>query len=91
MGRRPVKPLRVVDQTEEAVTGRHLRNEGEDRDRDQKGIITAAGSKAECGAERCVLRRWQRGKLVQHWIEQLMQRGEGQRHLRLNTSPAKYP
>ena len=43
VGRWPVKPLRVIDKTEEALAGRHLRNKGKDRDRDQKRIVAATG------------------------------------------------
>ena len=43
VGRWPVKPLRVIDKTEEALAGRHLRNKGKDRDRDQKGSSLRPG------------------------------------------------
>ena len=43
VGRWPVKPLRVIDKTEEALAGRHLRNKGQNRDRDQKRIVAATG------------------------------------------------
>ena len=72
VGRWPVKPLRVVDQTEEALAGRHLRDKGEHGDRDQKGVVAATGGEAERSAQRCRLRRRQRRKLVKYRIEQLM-------------------
>ena len=80
VGRWSIKPLSVIDQTEKALAGRHLGNQGEHGDRDQKGVVVATGGQTERGAERCGLRRRQRGKLVQNGIEQLVQRGERQAH-----------
>ena len=92
-GRRPMvgQPLRVVDHTEEAVAGRHLRDKSEHGDRDQKGVVVATRGEAERRAERCGLWPRQRVELVKYGIEQLVQRGERQGHLRLDTSPAKHP
>jgi hypothetical protein len=91
VGRWPVEPLRVIDQTEQAPTGGHLRDQGEHGDRDEEGVVVATGDEPERGAECCGLRRRQRRKVLQNWIEQLVQRGEWQRHFRLDTGTSKHP
>ena len=83
--RSPVEPLRVVDQADERLFLSHLGEQSERREADGIAIWRRPGAQAECRAQRVALRVRQARQAVQQGRAQLMQDGERQFHLGLNT------
>ena len=89
--RGPVQPLRVVDHTQKRPLGGHLRQQAQHGQADQEPIRRRARFQAERGAQGGPLRLRQPVQTIQHRPAQLMQRGEGQFHLRLDPDRPGHP
>jgi hypothetical protein len=79
-----VQPLRVVDHAHERPLGGHLRQQAEHGQADQEPIRRGPRFQAKRYAERGPLRPRQPAQTIEHRPAQLVQRGEGQLHLRLD-------
>jgi hypothetical protein len=82
---RLVQPLRVVDQHDERLLGRHLRKDVERGQTDDEAIRRRTGGEAECHPQGLLLVSWHRLQLAEQWSAELVERREGQLQLRLDT------
>jgi hypothetical protein len=80
-----IKPLRIIDNADERLFLGHLCQQAEHRQPDQKPIRHLPPTQAERPAERIALRARQTPQMVQHRRAELMQPGERELHLGLNT------
>jgi hypothetical protein len=81
----PVEPLRVVNQADQRLFLSHLGEQSERREADGIAIWRRPGAQAECRAQRVALRVRQARQAGQQGRAQLVQDGERQFHLGLNT------
>ena len=81
----PVQPLHIVDQAHEGTLFRHLREQAERREANEKAFRRRPIDQAERAPQRSSLRGWQLlGSLRCPGAQQLLQAGERQLHLRLH-------
>ena len=83
-GRRLVQPLRVIDDAQQRMLLRHLREQAQHRQPDQERIRGRAGAQAEHDLERLGLRSRKPTPPIEHRRAELMQAREGQLHLGLD-------
>ena len=88
--RSPVEPLRVVDQADQRPFLSHLGEQSERREADGIAVWRRPGAQAERRAQRVALRIRQARQAVQQGRAQLMQDGERQFHLGLDTGRAHH-
>jgi hypothetical protein len=88
LGRGLVQPLRIVDQAQQRLLRGHLRQQAQHSQANQETIRCAGRTQAERDAESVALRPGQGAAAVQHPAAELVQRREGQLHLRLDTLSA---
>ena len=85
LGRGLVQPLRIVDQAQQRLVRGHVGQQAQNGQADMETIRRAAQPQAERDAESLALRDGQLVEAAQHPPAQLVQRREGQLHLRLDT------
>jgi hypothetical protein len=81
----PVQPVRVVDNAQQRPLRGRLRQQAQRRQPDQEPIRHIPCCQAKCHAQRVTLRSRQPIRPVQQGPAQLLQRGECEFHLRLDT------
>ena len=86
-----IEPLLVIHHTDQRPLLGHLREQAQDRQTDQKAIRRRPGTDTERGQQRITLRNRETLDAIQHRRQQLMQPGERQLHLRLDTGGAHHP
>ena len=79
-----VKPLRVVHEADERAFFRHVGEQAEHGQPDEKAVRWSAGRQAECRSERVALGGRQSIEAVQEGGAELMQSPEGELHLGLD-------
>jgi hypothetical protein len=79
--RRPIEPLRVVDQAEEGLFLSRFRHEAEDRQSDQERIRGSAGAQSEGDRKGLALRIGQALRELEDRGAQLLERRERKLHL----------
>ncbi len=91
LARRSVEPLRVVDEAQQWPLGGDLRQEAERGERHEEPVGGAARREAEGDAQCVLLRFGDRVEVRQHRPAQLVQPGERQLHLGLDTRDPSDP
>ena len=71
-----IEPLRVIHEAEQRPLLRHIREQAENREADQKAIRRRARTQPECRAERIALRSGKTLQSIEEWRTQLMQSRE---------------
>jgi len=80
-----IEPLLVIHQADQRLLPCHLRQQAQHGQADQEPVRRRPRTQAECGPERITLRNRQTLQAIQHRRAQLMQPGERELHLRLDT------
>ena len=88
LGRGLVQPLRVIDQAQQRLVRGHLGQQGQNRQTHEEAVRCAARTQPEGDAESITLRSGQPDTAIQHPAAELVQRREGQLHLRLDALSA---
>ncbi len=91
LSRRPVQPLRVIDEADQWLGFGDLGEETEDRKPDQKAIGRRARQLSERRCKCVSLRTWQTLEMIEKWRAELVQPGERQFHLGLDAGRAHDP
>ena len=86
-----IKPLLVIHHADQRPVPGHLRQQAQHGQAHQEAVRRGTCTDTERGPQRITLRRRQGLQPVQHRRAQLMQPGERQFHLRLDTGGARYP
>ncbi len=86
-----IEPLLVIDQAHQRPGRSHLRQQAQHRQADQKPVRHRPRTHPERGPQRITLRHRQPPQPIQHRRAQLMQPGERQLHLRLDTRGGRHP
>ena len=81
LGRRPVEPLRILDDEEQRALGLAVGQQAERRQADQEWVRRLAVGPADHGLERCALGLGESVEPVEERYEQPVQPGEGQPRL----------
>ena len=85
-----IEPLLVIHQADQRLLLGHLGEQAQDRQPDQEAIWRRPGADAERRPQRIALRTRQALETIKHRCQQLMQPGEGELHLRLDTGGARH-
>jgi hypothetical protein len=85
LDRRPVDPLRVVDEAEERPFVRHRRQERQGGEANEEAVRRAPATQAKSGLDGRALRVRQPVKAVEHLRTELVEAPEGQVHLPFDT------
>ena len=80
-----VQPLLVIDQAHQRLLLGDLGEQAQHGEADEEAVRRRSGTEAERRAQRIALRHREPLELVEHRRQQLMQPGEGELHLRLDT------
>jgi hypothetical protein len=83
--RGPILPLRVVHRADEGPVLRHLGQQAQHRQSDEKAVGRVAGTHPERRGQRIALRRGKAVETVEHRPAELMQSRERELHLRLHS------
>jgi hypothetical protein len=86
-----VEPLLVIHQAEQRVSLGGIGQQAQDGQPDQEAIRCRPGTEAERGPQRGALRRREPLETAQHRPAQLVQPGEREFPLRLDTDDARHP
>ena len=86
-----VQPLRVIDRTHQRLLLRHVREQAQHRQSDHEPVRWLSGVHPESRGQRVPLRSWEVIEVVQHRRAQLVQAGEGQLDLGLDTHRSCHP
>jgi hypothetical protein len=89
--RRPIEPLRVIDDTQQWSLLRSLRQQAKGRQSHQERVRSLSGAQPEGDAERIALGIGQRRRSVEHRRAQLLKRRERELHLPLDADGAQNP
>jgi hypothetical protein len=81
----------VIDHADQRPLFRHVRQQAQHGQSDDKPVRRRTHAEAERGPQRITLRNRQMLGAVQHRRQQLVQPGERQLHLRLHTHRARHP
>jgi hypothetical protein len=85
-----IEPLRVIDQANQRPFLCHLRQQAQNGQTDQEPVRYRPGTDGESGPQGIALRDRESLQAIQHRRAQLVQRGERQLHLRLDTGGAPH-
>ena len=88
---RAIQPLLVIHQADQRPLRRHLGQQAQRGQSDQEPVGCRAGTDAERRPQGITLRNWQLIDVIQHRRAHLLQSGERQLHLRLDTCRAGHP
>ena len=91
LGRGVVEPLRIVDQGDERLRLRTVRQQAQHREADEETIGWRPCGEAERSSERVALRRRQPLESLEQRQAELMEGREGQLHLRLDADGPDHP
>jgi hypothetical protein len=91
LGRGVIRPLLVIDQAQQRPLPRHLGQQAQHRQANHEPVRRRPRTDSERGPQRITLRTRQTLQPVQHRRAQLLQPGEGQFHLRLETRRPRHP
>ncbi len=80
-----IQPLLVIHQADQRLFLGHVGQQAQHRQADEKAVWRRPGTDAERGPQRLTLRDRETLDDIQHWRAQLVQRGERELHLRLDT------
>jgi hypothetical protein len=85
-----IEPLLVIHDANQRLLLGHVREQAQNRQADEKAIRRRPGTDAERRPHRGALRTGETLEAIQHRRQQLMQPGERQLHLRLDTSGTEH-
>jgi hypothetical protein len=86
-----IKPLLVIYQAHQRPFLGHVGQHVQDGQTDQEPVRRRARAHAERSLQRVTLRQGEALEDIEHWPTQLVQRGERQFHLRLDTGRVRHP